>query len=324
MVPIGNYTQWRAAVDRKEIRRVTWVCGDQPVLVEEVVDTIRGLLRPSELDCQTFTGGTDPDREIWAAARQYPLVPGAPRLVVVRSAEKVTRWEPLGDWMDDSRLLPGAHLVFVSAEPDLAARTVKGKKLGPAEHIEMIQGRRNGHIVRCSMPNETDLLAWVKRRARLDDEMARYLLTRSGGDLLSIAGVCAKLTLFEGMAGPATITALCNESPAGSFVDLLLLCKKPAAFAALNAMGESDYGWAINQLDGKLDLLAALWRAARAGYSPREIQGIPPFLVHKYLSAAKHYDPQRCVYRRRALAVVDDAYRNGARAGVLEALTALW
>jgi S-adenosylmethionine:diacylglycerol 3-amino-3-carboxypropyl transferase len=70
--------------------------------------------------------------------------------------------------------------------------------------------------------------------------------------------------------------------------------------------------------------MAVLWQALKVGQTTRNVTGQPVFLVAQYMPAAKHYDPKRCAYSRRVLAVLDDAYRTGARTGVLEALVALW
>jgi DNA polymerase III delta subunit len=321
---MSNYAQWRSSVDKNEIRRITWVCGDQPVLVEEVVDTIRDQLKATDLDHVSLTAGDDPDRTIWAAANQYPLVPGANRLILVRQAEKVRRWEPLEEWLANSRRLPNSYLVFVSGEPDVPYTMVEGKRV-PKPWIELMRPPR-GHVVRCGMPREADAIAWTKRRAPLDDEMAKYLLMRAGGNLALVASVCAKLALFDtkGVPGPRVIDELCREVPADEFVESLLMGRKRDALLATQGMDERDYRRVVATLDHRLDLLSTLNRAVRSGQSQRELGNVSQFLVRQYWLAAKHYDDRRCLYKRQVLAVVDSALRNGARDAVLEALVALW
>lgn len=313
---MATHAQWRRSADKGEVRKTTWVCGDQRVLVEEVVDFIRRQLGVSDMDYVCLTAGTVADRDIWAAAGQYPMDPTANRLILIRDAEKIRNWEPLTEWLAGARRLPTVHLLFVSNLPDFGA----DKKM--PSHVEAIKAR--GHIVRCAMPNETDALAWVKRRANLDDETARHLLTRTGGNLALAGAVCAKLSLFDGQAGPRTINQLCAEVPADSFVESLLLLNKRAALHAAESLRPNDFGKIIGLLDSRLDLLAVLHRAVRAGYSTREVQGFPLFLVKQFMSVAKHYDPKRCLYSRRVLAVIDDVHRSGARDGLMTALTALW
>jgi DNA polymerase III delta subunit len=257
------------------------------------------------LNYQSFTA---PDPDIWAAANQYPLSVGATRLIVIRNADTITRWEALTQWMDRTRQLPGVYLLFVA--DDLPAR-------------DLIKAPR-GSLVKCTMPGEADALAWVRRRAELDETTARYLLERVGGDLDAAAGVCAKLALFDGRAGTATVNALAAEQPGADFADTLLQQNRRQALLSASRLGEPEYGKVIALLDSRLDLLAGLHRAQIAGRTWREITGVNPYLVRRYLPLARHYDPTRCAYRRRVLAVVDDAVRSGARIGVWEALVALW
>lgn len=301
---------------------MTWVCGNQRVLVEEVVDTIRTILAPSELDYQCLYAGSD-ETEVWATVRQYPLTPGANRLIVVRDAEKLTRWAQLTSWMATTRQLPGVYLVLVSNDSDLPYITELGRKGGLKPHIAAIKAPR-GSLVRCAMPAEDDAVAWVRRRAQMDDATAKFLLTRTGGNLATVAAVCAKINLFDGAAGTATIEALCAEKPSASFVDLLLGLDKKAALLRVPDLPDAEAGKLIGLLDSRLDLLASLHRIQVTGQSLREATGINPYLARLYIGIAKHYDQSRCVYRRRVLAVVDDAFRNGAREGVWEALVALW
>jgi hypothetical protein len=311
---VGSFSQWRRSADSGEIRRVTYVCGAERVLVEEVVDSIRTGLDVSALDRVTFTAGTDPDRDIWAAAHQYPLTPGARRLVCVRAAEKIRYWQPLPGWLAATRQLPGVYLLFVSGDDSPA----------PGVPVEAVKAPR-GHLVRCAAPNEADAVAWVRRRApALDDTTAGYLLTRTGGDLAAAATACTKISLFDGVPGTQVVDQLCAQVPAASFVESLLTLRKPDALRAAAVMAPEEYGRALATLDQRLDAMAVLWRAVRAGHTAREVASVPTFLVRQLAPHAKHYDPARCAYRRKALAVVEDAHRGGARTGVLEALVALW
>lgn len=320
---MSNWAHWRLAADKGEVRRVTWVCGDQRVLVEEVVDTVRGLLKASDIDFVSLIAGEIPDREIWAAANQYTMTPGANRLVQVRNVERIRRWEPLDEWMINTRKLPNSYLLFVSSEPDVPYSLVGDKRV-PKPYIEAIKPPR-GHVVRCGMPNETDAVSWAKRRAPLDDEMARYLLMRTGGNLALAASVCAKLNLFGNVnPGPKVIDELCREVPSDSFVELVLMLKKREALIAAEGVDPREYRRIVGLLDQRLDLLLALNRVLRVGQTPREVQGMPVFLVRQFWPYAKHYDERRCAQIRRVLAVVDEALKGGAKDAVLEAIVALW
>jgi hypothetical protein len=317
-----NWTQWRARADLGEVKRVTWVCGDQAVLVEEVVGFIRTQLAVSELDDIRLTAGESADTALWAAANQLPLTPGASRLVTVRDAEKISNWEPLPGWLRAGRTLTGVHLLFVSGEADFPHTTV-GRKTTLAGHIETMKPPR-GHLVRCSLPNGTDAVAWVRRHAQVDDATAKYMLIRSGGSLAKTAAVCAKLALFRRTPDRAVIDQLLDQAPADSFVDSLLALDKKAALSAIPGLRGNDFGKAIGVLDQRLDQLAVLYTAVQTARTARDIPGVPTFLARQLLPVAKFYDPKRCTKCRQALAVVDEAHRSGARVGVAEALVAMW
>lgn len=310
---MGSYGQWRTAADKGELRRVTWVCGEQRALVEEVVATTRQAVAASELDYLSFTAGVDPEPAIWAAANQYPLNPGAQRLICVRSAEKLKVWQQLERWLASGRQLPTSFLLFVSNDPDLPSDTAGGNLL-----------RRKARLVRCSQLDEADAIAWLRRGSQLDTDTARHLLTRVGGDLSAAQAVCVKLNLFTGAASTAVIDALCDDTPAASYVDNLLAMRKREALLAATRLPERERAATIAELDQRLDLLAVLHHGLRLGLPVSEYQGVPPFLVRQYLPIAKYYDHHRCAKNRRVLAVCEEALKTGAAHGVLEALVALW
>lgn len=267
--------------------------------------------------------GETAERDIWSEAAQYPLDVGSNKLVLIRNAEKLSQWDRLQSWMGYTRQLPGVYLVFVSNEIDLPHITANGKKAGLKPHLAMIRAPR-GSIVKCSTPNESDALSWIQRRSSLDDATARHLLVRTGGDFVDISAVCRKLALFGGRANSSTIDAMCTERPGAGFVDNLLAINKKKALLAIPGLIERENNMMIGLLDSRLDLLQALHHVHNSGQPLREVMGINPYLARQYLPLARHYEPARCTYRRRVLAVVDDALRQGARDAVWEALVALW
>ena len=319
---MGSYTQWRTAVDAGELRRVTYVAGDQHVLIEEIVDTLKVKLAPSAMDYISLSSSPTLDRDVWAEANQYPLTPGSNRLVLVRDADKLTRWQPLENWLARTRSLPGVYLLFISGEPDLPYTTVGGRKtLKP--HVALIKAPR-GSVVRCTGLNEADLIAWVRRRSALDETQARHLLTRTGGNLTMAAAVCHKLALFGLSVGSETLNKLITEQPSAEFTDHLIALDKRRALLALPNLDDADRLKMVALLDSRLDLLEKLNRIHTAGRSWRDATGVNPFLLRQYMPYARHYDSSSCTNRRRVLAVIDDALRSGARLAVMEALVALW
>lgn len=315
---MGSFTQWRTAIDAGDLRRVTWVAGDQPVLVEEVVTTTRAKLNPSDLDYVSLSYGPAFEREVWSAASQFPLTPGANRMILIRDADKLTRWGQLELWLKHTRALPGVYLVFVSEKFEQL-----GTKKGVPAHLASIRAPR-GFIVRACSLSEQDAVAWVQARSNLDTALAKYLLTRTSGNLADTAAVCAKLALFDQGAGSATINALVAESPSDDFTDTLIAGDKRKALLNLPDLNHTDRIRAIALLDSRLDLLERLNHMKIAGHSWREAAGISPFLLRQYMPYAKSYDPDTCTHRRQVLAVLDDVVRRGIDDGIMEALVALW
>lgn len=315
---MGSWRQWRTAIDAGDLRRVTWVAGDQTVLIDEVVACTRLKLNPSDLDYVSLSYGPNYDREVWAAASQYSLTPGANRLVVVRDADRLTRWSQLETWLANTRSLPGVYLVFISDKPEQLTA-----KKGLPPHLAALRAPR-GFLVRAAGLSEDDAVAWVQARSTLDHELARYLLTRTGGDLAACAAVCTKLALFEQGAGSATIDALVAESPSNDFTDNLIAGDKRRALLSLPDLTHGERIQAIALLDSRLDLLERLHRVTVAGRSWRDVTGVSPFLLRQYMPHARTYDPDSCTHRRQVLAVLDDVLRRGVDDGVMETLVSLW
>lgn len=280
--------------------------------------TTKNMLNPSELDYVSLAHGPNFDREVWGAANQYPLTPGANRMILIRDADKLTRWNQLDAWMGHTRNLPGVYLVFVSDKPE----QLSSKKGVPA-HLAGIRAPR-GFLVRACNLSEADALAWVQRRSTLSTELAQYLLTRTGGNLAACAAVCAKLALFEQGAGSATINALVAESPPDDFTDSLIAGRKRQALLALPDLDHQDRIRAVALLDSRLDLLEQLHRMQVAGQSWREATGVSPFLLRHYMPHARNFDTAACTHRRQVLAVLDDVLRRGVDDGVMHALVATW
>lgn len=319
---MASFSQWRAAVDAGDLRRVTWIAGDQPVLIEEVIDITKAKLGVTDLDYVSLTHTPTYDRDVWAEANQFPLNPGNNRMILIRDADTLTRWEQLTTWLSRTRALPGVYLVFVSNQDDLPT-TGTGNKKTLKPHVAQLRAPR-GFLVRCTTPSETDAVTWIRRRSTLDETTAKHLLTRTGGNLASAAAVCAKLALFPQTAGTATIDALVTETPAADFSDSLIALDKRRALLSADSLRDDDHYRLIALLDSRLDLLQKLHRIQIAGQSWRETTGINPYLQRLYMPHARHYDPAACTNRRRVLAVIDDALRGGARGAILEALVALW
>jgi DNA polymerase III delta subunit len=322
---VASYNQWLVQAQRG-VRRVTWVCGEERVLVEEIVDHVRTALAPSDFDLQQFVAGIDKDRDVWAAVNTYPSRPTANRLVVVRDVEKVKSWQPLLSWLANSRVMPTSYLLLVSSSLDFDYELKDGKRDGLKPHQEAIKQR--GSLVKCTVPTGDDLRVWANRTAQCSQDDIDFLMNRVGGDLGRAYGVLRKCALFGSFVDRRVIEVLSSESPADDYTDSLVALRKPGALLALSELPPTEYLRAIALLDSRLETLAKLHEALRNRRTFKEITsdkgGVSQFLAHKLIGVAKHYDPKRRSHCRQVLALIDFAVRGGARDGTMEALVALW
>jgi DNA polymerase III delta subunit len=318
-----NYSQWRTSADKGQVARVTWLCGDQRVLVEEVIEETKRILDLTEFDYVVLSGDSSPV-EIWDAAYQYSLDPTANRLVLVREADKVKQWGPLKKWFKDSRKLVSTYLMFVSDEADYPV-VPDTKNVELQEHIELI--RTKGKTVRCSMPSSGELTSWVVRNSMFKEPTAKFLIGRSGGDLNIIANICKKSWLFKEDPGQSVVAQLAGESPSQTFADALLEMKKTDALNALSSLPEDEYVKVVGQLYSRLDTLQTLNKTLPNFTTYKELAeatGVKIFLIQKYGFIAKHYSPEKVSKCRSLLTIVDDAIQRRAYAGTMELLVTLW
>lgn len=318
-----SYAQWRHSADKGQVARVTWLCGDQRVLVEEVIEETKRILGVTEFDYIPLSAECDSPLAIWDAAYQYSLDPDANRLVLVREADKLTEWAALARWFADSRHMVNTYLLFVSDQPDLP--TVPDTKGELMAHVELIKAK--GKTVKCSMPNEHELAQWIKRNSTFGDASVKFLLERAGSDLPTIANVCKKSQMFKSDPGSTIIAHLAEEFSLQSFTDALIFNNKKSALLELERTPVSDYGKLIAQLYSRLDTLHILHKAAPNFNTIKEMSaatGVKIFIIQRYLSTARAYDRNKITKCRNVLTVADDAVQRHATDGVMELLVTLW
>lgn len=323
---MSTYTQWKNKVN-DDVKRLTWVCGPERVLVEEVVDGIRDNISPSFMDYMSMAAGETPDKDIWANANQYPMDPKAKRLILIRDADKMKNWKPLTVWLSNTRVLPNVYLLFVSNDTALLGKKDQqgNKKWLPPDVIRNQPGKVG--LVECKIYNTDDLVAWVKGKSKVDDKTAKHLIDRAGGNVYLMHNVCMKASLFNGKLSDKIIDVLCAETPADDFVTLLLSLKKPQAMSVVEKISRKDYGYILGGVAYKLDVLAQFNAAVRKGTTMRDAAQLPganDFLVKQLYGIAKYYDKGRQSRCRRVLALIDDAHNNGADDCVMELLCSLW
>jgi hypothetical protein len=318
---MGSYGQWSR---RREVRRLTWVCGSEPLLAEEVVTE-------ALLQCTghlTLTAGDDAEREIWAAASSPLADPAASQVIVVRSAERLRHWDNL-EPLTTARDLDAVRVVFVSAEPRLAQ--VRGEEKSVlAPHLALLRDSRPGQLVECRAPEDWSdppewLQDWASRQlGAAGREAACYLLSVTGS-IPEAAAVGSKIRMSGLSPTQQIIGALAGR--VSSFTEALICGRRREALAAAADLSRDELGRAIGQLASRLDVLGALHVASEHHLDGRETAvklGVPRFLQLRYRDPSRAYSGARVASCRSLLAVADEAWRSGAAGGVAEFVAALW
>lgn len=315
-----NFNQWRKYAKKKDVSKITYICGDQPTLIELTLGDIKNILQVSAADYIEL----DPSSNFWESASSYPIDPNANRLTIVRHAETITRWRGLAEWVNNTKANPKNYLVFVSAESDAPSVFDKGKRTGYATHIELI--RNKGKFIRCSQPNNDDLVSWAMEYG-LSNASAEFLVARTAGDVTSMYNVLRKVHIWGASPAPQAIKLLCDESALESLADCIILGDKKQALLALQQLDNIEYTKVLSRLDLCLDYITDINRClARRMYDVdiASTTGIKIFIVKKYKHAAPKYDFNRIKQCRQLLAVIDSAVRNGNEIGTMEAVISLW
>jgi DNA polymerase III delta subunit len=319
---MATYGQWARS---REMRRVAWACGSEPVLVEEVVSEARSR----SADCVTLVAGDVPESDIWAVVSSPLADPSGSQLVIVRSAERLKRWDSLAPLLS-ARDLDAVRVVFVSGEPRLSQ--VRGEeKPVLAPHLALLRDSRAGQLVECRAPDDWRdppewLQDWASRQlGGTSREAGNYLLAVTGGSVAEAAAVGSKIRLAGLQPTAQIMSALAGR--AFSFTESLICGRRREAMVAAADMTPEELGRAIGQLASRLDVLAALRLAGEKRLDARETAvklGVPHFLQLRYREPARSYSAARVASCRSLLAAADDAWRSGESAGVGEFVAALW
>lgn len=330
---MASFSQWRTSFAKDTAaRQLTWVCGSEPVLVEEVVDSIRIRVNAAPWNYVPLSAGMDSERAIWAEIDQHPIDSGN-RLVVIRDAENLKDFAHLIDFIKHRTSNPKTHLVFVSNDERVPrVTTVEGKYQkvteAPTDYIAAFSGK--GYVVECkAYTAQTAHYAvdWVQAQVRMRSGIAGHLLERANGDLRLVRDVCRKLAVFPDEITLTTINSMLAERPRDSFADALLSLDKKTALLALRDLPSREYGRVLGFLDARLDLAGMVYDMQIEQKTFAEISraaGSQSFLIKDIVPVAKHYDPKRRHQIRTTMAMADEAIRSGATEGVLEALIAFW
>jgi hypothetical protein len=320
---LATYGQW---AKKRELGRISWVCGNEPVLIEEIVATALAQATASFV----LDAGQCREADIWSAAASPPSDPDERLLVLVRSAQRMKRWDQLGQLLA-ARDLGQVRMLFVSSEDRLAKRRGEDEeKAVLAPHLAMLRDSRSGMVVECRVPEDWRdmpewLLEWASTVLGGAGRVAGEMLLMLSGSVTEAAAVAAKLTGAGIAPSREMISALAD--PAGSYTEAVIAGRTAEALAAAAGMTPEDTGAAIGLLASRLDLLLALHEAAMRHWDARETAvraNVPSFLQLRYRAAAASYSYERARALRLVLADADAAWRSGVQDGVPEFVAVLW
>jgi DNA polymerase III delta subunit len=327
---VTTWSQWFVAQQKEpKAKQVTFLCGSEPILIDEVVTHITTLLGVSPWNYVALVAGEDSDRVLWAELERHPIDQSF-RLVVVRDAEKIKDRDRIEAWAKNKAANPKTYLVLISNEqriPTVPAEK-RGEKPSPEPHVAALA--RRGQVIECrpfTQATARHAITWVRSKVHMPENVAAHLLNRANGDLRLVRDTCVKLAVLDDSVSISVIDAMLSQRPRIDFREALLQRRKKDALFSLTRLAPEEYGRVLGQIDADLDLAGLVYDLTNQHATQGEIvraAGKMAFLVPHMQPIAKHYDPKRRTALRRLLAVADEAVRGGERIGVMESLVAQW
>lgn len=323
---MSTFSQWWLSFKKSNTaRQITWICGTEPVLVDEVVDLLRGAIQPDDINYVYLDARELTERTIWNELRQLPFGNSVNRLTVVRGAEKLKNDSLFLQYIKDRGALPRNYVIFISSEEGL--RRSEDKKTS-WEPLEFLKGR--GALIECrpfTSATAKHAVTWVKEKADIHGRVAEYLLNRATGDLRLVRDTVAKLSSFPGEISVRVVSEMFEEKPSDTFLGALFAMDRRTAMHAISEIPRSDYSKTLGLVDARLELAGMVHDMLIQQKSHGEIAraaGNKGFLVPEMLPVAKHYNKKRRMQIRKYLAMVDGFSEYGVPDGALEALVTVW
>lgn len=332
---MSTFSQWwRTFAKKQEVRPVTWLCGSERALVDDVLQAIRHRLVPAAWNYVPLRAGEDSERDIWSEIFALPVGEGASRLVVVRGAQHLKQPERIVQFAKRSKdAHPGCFVVLISDEhtvPRLPPTEDQRKRRAKGDVVPWLVLGTRGHVIECRpfTPDTAEVaVQWVQNKTGARTNVAGYLLNRADGNMHLVRDTCAKLAVFDQEITISAVNDLLSQRPRDSLVNALVAMDKRTALAALDEMPPDEYSRTLGLLDAQLDLAGLVHDMTAQHATLFEIQraaGTRGFLVKDLVDVARHYSADRRAAIRRTLAVADESLRAGARVGIMESVIALW
>lgn len=331
---MSTFSQWFKKVQKSPTPALcTWLCGDQPVLQEEILDHICAHLDTSSWSRATYFSGLDPEADIWHDIFQRPL-PGDKKIIVVRNAGNLARPERLIDFINTRSKDKNTYLVLIDngnsipRKPPTEEEIHQYRRPPYTDYIDKIAKR--GTLVDCrkfTQGTAETAVEWVMSKVNVREGVASHLLDRANGDLRVVRDACVLLSAYTGTITVRTVNALFSQVPAEDFVTALMKRDKPTALIALARLEPTEFTKVVSDLDQRLSIAGRVHDLLIAGNSQSEIArdlGGARIYVPDLLDVAKHYTIKNVLKLRNILATVDGVLRMRYDVGTMEALVALW
>lgn len=291
---MGSFGQWFNSRDKKHPARLTWVCGVESILVNEVVRWIDLKARPPERAShyRQLIAGQQKREHVWAdlAARGF----AESSVFIVREAEKLSGgdpgWKYLPTLMEQLRTgtFGDRYVIFVAQQRDTWIRDDNDKLILDEQdkkqvypHIARIQKHPMCDVVTCSTisaikptnkygspTRSSDAVLWLQSMAPIGEKEAEYLIKKVGGDIYEMRNIMLKLAAFNNRPTIGVIDILAGGEtvPALSFTEHLVAGQKPEALAFVSEHPQWDSAalrTELRTLDRALDALGVLHTARR-------------------------------------------------------------
>lgn len=313
---MATFFQWRSHAIAGDLPRITWVCGEQSILIEELIDIAKRATQASSMSYLSIDASDVSVGEVRAAIDQHILSQKEKRLIVIRSAQELD-YAVFQEWIGNKNRA-NAYLILVSDDKELPV--LKGNA-----EVTTFFNTYGVYKVKCFFPNEEDLLSWVQLKAyRQGDEVVRRIIERCGDSLKAMSDLAVKLNVIGEDLSAEHVDALCEDHPSGTFEISLLAFRKVEAYQLSDNLKLSKV---LGSLDQKLGALETMYLAAKAKKSGKETAadlGNQTFLYPMLRHVAQLYGPTEIQRRRMLLGLLEPYYRYGDCAGVIESLISMW
>lgn len=320
---------WKSFQTRKKVHEHYYVCGEERVLVDEVVSLITAEYKVLEWNYTKLVVGLHTDGEIWDSLFST-AIDGNASLTVVSGAEKLSNMHLLPELIQTKS---AKHVVVFVSNEEKIERTPEKQEDGSIKQMlptYFENFEKKGRIIECgpfTQATSKTAIAWVEGKMEARESALIHLLNASNNDLRLVRDVITKLKWVGEPATIRNVNIFLVGEPADTFTDALLALDKGTAIQALSKMPTSEYLQLIGHLDAQIDLAGRVHDMLAMHKTVADIMravGGQAFLVPAISKVARHYSKERRLGVRKLLAESDRRIRKGQVEGVMESLVTLW